>query len=182
MLPGEPSFRIPPPRHMGGHVLYLDFDGTLMPHNVRVRAGRGPYVASPPGHRLFENARLLEDVLMPYPSVKIVLSTSWVRAYRSVHKVARRLPEGLRGRVVGATWHSGMDDDFFRVASRGLQVWADVVRRRPAAWLAIDDDDSGWPAWCCDHLVRTDEVLGISAPVVLAELQEKLQAMFRDEA
>jgi HAD domain in Swiss Army Knife RNA repair proteins len=70
-----------------------------------------------------------------------------------------------------------MDEEFFRVASRGMQIWADVVRRQPQSWLAIDDDWLQWPAWCRDHLVRTDEVLGISAPEVLAELQAKLAAM-----
>ncbi|WP_166658340.1 HAD domain-containing protein [Paraburkholderia silvatlantica] len=30
-------------------------------------------------------------------------------------------------------------------------------------WVALDDDDEGWPAWCRDHLVRTDPELGISA-------------------
>ncbi|MFC5431081.1 HAD domain-containing protein [Paraburkholderia denitrificans] len=58
-----------------------------------------------------------------------------------------------------------------------MQIWSDVLRRKPKAWLALDDDDSGWPEWCPDSLVRTDPDLGISEPAVLAELQAKLVAM-----
>jgi hypothetical protein len=55
-----------------------------------------------------------------------------------------------------------------------MQIWADVLRRKPAGWLALDDDYLHWPTWCREQLVRTDEVLGISAPRVLDELKAKL--------
>jgi len=155
-------------------VLYLDFDGVLHPEDVRRRAGRGPYIASPSGHALFEHAPLLAGVLRPYPDIRIVLSTSWVRWYRSVHRVARKLPPELSTRVVGATYHEDMDEESFRQAPRGMQVWADVLRRKAAGWLALDDDYLHWPTWCREQLVRTDEVLGISAPHVLEELKTKL--------
>ncbi|WP_408601190.1 hypothetical protein [Paraburkholderia heleia] len=71
------------------------------------RPGTGPYVASPPGHALFEHAALLARCLAPYRGLGIELSTSWVRVFRSVRKVARRLPPELRRRVVGATSTAG---------------------------------------------------------------------------
>jgi hypothetical protein len=74
-----------------------------------------------------------------------------------------------------------MDPRRFQSLPRGVQVWGDVCRRQPAAWLALDDDDTGWPAVCRDHLVRTDPVLGLSAPAVLVELQARLAAMHRLE-
>jgi hypothetical protein len=49
-----------------------------------------------------------------------------------------------------------------------------VARRQPEAWLALDDDWLHWPTWCRDQLVRTDEILGIAEPAVLARLREKL--------
>jgi hypothetical protein len=165
------------PHVRGGLVLYLDFDGVLHPEDVWRRPGYGPYVATPPGHVVFEHAALLAHCLDPYPELRIVLSTSWVRVFRSVRKVARRLPPELRRRVVGATFHGRMDPVWFRSVPRGMQVWGDVCRRRPEAWLALDDDDAGWPAVCRAHLVHTDPVLGISAPAVLAELQARLAAM-----
>ncbi|MFG6728525.1 HAD domain-containing protein [Burkholderia pseudomallei] len=179
MLTGFPGpvLDVPPPRHMGGVVLYLDIDGVLNPESVYRSRKAGPWIFGAPGHRLFEHADLLADLLEPYPHVRIVLSTSWVRVYRSVRKVARKLPPRLRSRVVGATYHSRMDPAEFVAAPRGMQVWADVLRRKPTDWLALDDDYLHWPAWCRDNLVRTDPMLGISEPGVLAELQTKLAKM-----
>jgi hypothetical protein len=70
-----------------------------------------------------------------------------------------------------------MHAELFEAMPRGVQVWGDVCRRRPGAWVAPDDDDAGWPAVCRDHLLHTDAVLGISEPVVLAALQARLVAM-----
>jgi hypothetical protein len=67
--------------------------------------------------------------------------------------------------------------DLFQQMPRGIQIWADVRRRLPEAWLATDDDDLDWPAWYREHLVRTHEVLTISSPVVLADLKKKLAAI-----
>ena len=170
------------PRRRGGIVLYLDFDGVLHPEDVWRRPGTGPYVASPWGHALFEHAALLARCIEPYPELRIVLSTSWVRVFRSVRKVARRLPPELRRRVVGATFHSRMDPVWFRSVPRGVQVWGDVCRRQPAAWFALDDDDIGWPAVCRANLVHTAPVLGIGDPQVLAQLQARLAVMHHPEA
>jgi hypothetical protein len=138
---------------------------------------RGPRLVSTSGHQLFEQPGLLGEPLQPYPDVRIVLSTSWGCAYRGVHRVARRLPPALRARVIGATWHSATDTCLFRAAPRGMQVWADVLRPQPDAWLALDDDWLHWPAWCRDRLVRTDEILGIAEPTVLQHVREKLAAL-----
>lgn len=177
-IPG-PTFSVPSPRYMGGHVLMLDFDGVLHPESVYLLHRHGPTLMNAPGHKLFENCPLLEEVLGPYPDLRIVLSTSWVRRYRgSIQRVARRLSPGLQARVVGATYHSAMDPAEFAQAPRGMQVWSDVLRRNPEAWLALDDDYLHWPAWCREQLVRTDPMLGISEPSVLADLQTRLSAMY----
>lgn len=181
-LKSAPRLVVPAPARLGGRVLYLDFDGVLHPENVWRRRGWGPTVASPPGHRVFEHAELLAVLLKPYPDIRIVLSTSWVRVFRSVRKVARRLPDELRGRVVGATYHREMSAEAFQGMPRGMQVWADVLRRLPEAWIALDDTDEGWPERCRAHLVHADPVFGISAPAVLAELQEKLAGMYLSSA
>lgn len=179
-VPPEPTFGVPPPRRTGGHLLFLDFDGVLHPESVYLLHKRGPILLNEPGHRLFEHCILLEQVLEPYPDVRIVLSTSWVRRYRgSVRRVSRRLTPGLQARVVGATYHSAMDREEFAAAPRGMQVWSDVLRRKPVAWLALDDDWLHWPAWCRDCLVRTDPILGISEPSVLDELKTKLERVHK---
>lgn len=174
-----PSFEIPPPRQLGGQVLYCDYDAVLHPQSVYVKRRVGPFLSNAPGHRLFEHVALLEELLKPYPNVHIVLSTSWVRRYRgSIARVTKQFTPSLRARVIGATYHSRMDDASFASMARGMQVWSDVLRRRPSAWLAIDDDDYGWPVWCRNQLVKTDLMLGISEPAVLAELQSMLQSTF----
>lgn len=60
-------------------------------------------------------------------------------------------------------------------SQRGKQIWQDVHRRQPTAWVALDDDDVDWPMERRDCLAHTHPVLGISAPKVLAVLQEKLE-------
>jgi hypothetical protein len=159
--------------------LYVDFDSTLHPGAVYTKRGIGPYLFNCPGHHLFEHAPLLDKMLSEYPMVRIVLSTSWVTTYRgSIARVSGHLPPGLRRRVVGATFHSRMDREAFTAESRGIQIWSDVLRRKPERWLAIDDEIEGWPTWCIDRLVATDEMLGISEPAVRIKLADKLKSTF----
>lgn len=57
---------------------------------------------------------------------------------------------------------------------------ADITRRRPRAWLALDDDAADWPEKYLDHLVLCDGALGLSKPETLAELSSKLARMFEE--
>lgn len=163
--------------HLGARwpVVYLDYDGVLHPEDVYRHPRRGIHLAPEyAGHSLFEHCDLLTAELAPYPEVRIVLSTSWVRA---LHYTRARsyLPPALRERAVGATYHSQMDRQAFELLSRGEQVVADVARRRPMDWLALDDDGDGWPEYYRRHLVRTDPVQGVAS--VLEELRARLRAM-----
>ena len=162
----------------GALVLYLDYDGVLHHENVRWHPRIGAYLSAPDGYVLFQHAELLERLLTPYPDVQIVLSTSWVRRYGCT-KAAKNLRPALRSRVIGATFHSRMDEQQFAEAPRGMQVWSDVLRRKPRDWLALDDDWLHWPKWCLDKYVRTHEHEGISEPAVLQELKAKLEVLSR---
>jgi len=179
------------PKGGGAPVLYLDFDGVLHHHDVRWRKKGGAYL-EPAGFTLFEHAQLLEDWLRPYPQVRIVLATSWVVRYHC-YRAARRLPEALRARVIGGTYHShvaGADEDerqayggrrrnprvdAFCAKPRGVQVAEDAQRRKPSAWFALDDDDENWPASSRSCLVKTDPALGLSAPDIAGKVAEHLQ-------
>lgn len=177
---------IPPPRIRGGCVLYLDFDGVLHSSAVYVSQKQGIHFGDEAiehgkrtshVHRLFEHAALLESLLEPFPQVKIVLSTTWAQ---SGYWLARkRLPQALQARCIGATFHRAMSKHLFRQASRGMQIYADVCRRKPDHWLAVDDDHFGWPVWAIDQFIRSDKNLGISAPHVLAELKAKMKEHFK---
>ena len=58
---------------------------------------------------------------------------------------------------------------------RGLQVWHDVVRRKPRAWLALDDVPDGWPEHTLKNYVKTPFDVGLSDPAVLIEFKQKLK-------
>lgn len=160
-------------------VLYLDFDGVLHHENVRIAHKGGPYIQAPERYRLFQHAELLATLLAPHPEVLIVLSTSWAVRY-GVATSASRLPESLQDRIVGGTFHSRhMRLNEFTELHRGQQVTADVARRQPRNWLALDDDTDGWGSNAAHH-ISTHMYEGISDPEVLAELKKKLEAMCKN--
>lgn len=162
-------------RGYGEHVLYLDYDGVLHHENVLRHPRRGIY-AGPPGFELFEHAPLLERLLEPFPAVRIVLSTSWVRVLGYSRALAR-LPPELQKRVIGATFHSEMDKEIFASIRRGRQVLGDVERRQPSSWIALDDTDEGWPKEVRDRVFITDERLGIAAPGISNRITAALRRM-----
>ena len=163
-------------RGTGELILYLDFDGVLHHENCLWHPKVGAYLSAPDGYVLFQHAELLEQLLAPHPQVQIVLSTSWVSQY-GCSKTAKKLRPALRSRVIGATYHSSMCEHEFNALPRGLQVYTDVVKRRPRDWLAIDDMTEGWPERALPHYVRTHQHEGISDLAVLAEFREKLERM-----
>ena len=136
-----------------------------------------PYEA--PSHALFEWLPILEEELAPYPSVALVLSSTWcIRP--GYAKTLQRLPKELRARFIGGTYHKrvhGADPwtlASFRTTSRGMQILADVQRRRPRHWIALDDDIEDWPAFAIDNLVACEGTTGLSSPEVRRELRRKL--------
>ena len=159
-------------------VIYLDFDGVLHPAQGR------RYRAAPAarhefnGHVLFESCPVLEELLGPYPSLAIVLSTSWVQA-RGFRATKECLTPGLQARVIGATWdnrHLHVGD--FAEASRYEQIRKDVEVRDSSRWLAIDDDNEGWADKDLDALALMPEALGLASSDAQALLRSRLAARF----
>lgn len=66
----------------------------------------------------------------------------------------------------------------FLQKSRGEQILDDVKRRHPRSWLAIDNDDVGWPVAFVEKLICTDDVHGLSPQSVQAEMCWKFKAEF----
>lgn len=150
--------------------LFLDFDGVLHPDEV-YRVGER-IVLRMDGFSLFEWSEVLDELIAPYPSLQIVLSTSWVRILG--FEVARAyLPESLQRRVVGATWHQTAPRGWERL-TRYEQIQLSVVRHRHERWLAIDDDSHGWSDEQRSNLVLTDSLLGLGAASAQDELRDKL--------
>lgn len=128
------------------------------------------------GHKLFENLPMLMDTLVQFPEVQVVLSTSWVPTL-GFGRTLKKLPVELRHRVIGATFHSQhMRRADWDMVPRGYQILGDVERRRPAHWVALDDDDTEWPAEHRCRLVKTDEVLGLRREGALEELNAHLRS------
>lgn len=163
-----------PRRGIGGAILYLDFDGVLHPEPVYWSRRRDAHLgAEADGHKLFGHESLLESLLEPYPDIRIVLSTSRVRQCRFAG-AARRLPEGLRRRCIGATFHTRMDERTFECMGRGQQVMADVDRRYPLTWVALADRNEGRPVHAGDQVVITHPMDGLAHPPVTKVLRHRL--------
>jgi len=169
-------------------VCYLDFDGVLHGPNVyrHPRDGITLGGANSAGRRLFEHARSLEDVLQPFPQVRIVLSTDWVRRL-GFSRTRSFLPSLLAARVIGATYHAaahGRDDvmrNSFEQSSRAEQILADVKRRRPISWFAIDDDTSDWPDAHRSNLIECTGDSGLGSAAAMAALAQALSAIAKIE-
>lgn len=179
--PSAPYLPVGVPRS-ADFLLYLDVDGVVH-HEAAIWHPRLGIHMSPvlaPGRSLFEWVPILVAALAPYPEVRLVLSSTWcIRP--GYGKTLKRLPELLRNRFIGGTFHKrvhGADpwtSTSFQGTSRGMQIWADVQRRKPRQWLALDDDIEGWPAWALENLVACDGQTGLSSASVQAELMLKLK-------
>lgn len=143
--------------------LFLDFDGVL--HPLHGGGGR------------FQYAPLLESALKPHPAVQIVLSTSWAVMF-GLDETKNMLPAMLRQRVVGATYDPKYARrEWLSSMTRYAQITKYVKRHSLTHWLAIDDDDEGWPVEHRKSLVRTSSMLGLAHPDTLPELADKLQRL-----
>ncbi|WP_211453173.1 HAD domain-containing protein [Collimonas antrihumi] len=157
-------------------ILYLDYNGVLHDDKVIRNRKRGLYIATP-DRSFFEWMPILEELLAPYPDVKIVLSTSWVRAL-GFDATRQELTESLRERVIGSTFHHPkLTPAEFDTMPRGMQILRDVERRKPTSWLALDDDAFGWPAASRAHLLETKGNLGLSDPATQDALKTMLAAL-----
>ena len=72
-------------------LIYLDFDGVLHPSAVWYEYGMREPRLRAAGHALFESLPVLEAAISPYPTLKIVLSTTWVQTFGFEH-ARDRLP------------------------------------------------------------------------------------------
>lgn len=157
-------------------VLLLDYDGVAHHENVRFSDETGHFwLDAPERYCLFQHVELLDRLLTPHPTIQIVLSTRWVRV-KGLRKTAKELTPALRARVVESIVPPDIPVDFW-LWPKGAQVAQYVERRRPARWLALDDDPLGWPDWALPHLLLTDPYEGISPPKIVQELQGRLAAL-----
>lgn len=154
-------------------VLYLDFDGVLHPADIRVLpADRQPRVyvrGQPTDLPLFEHLPLLEQLLKPYPQLRIILATSWVREFGYEYAL-EQLTSSLRERVIGATLYPAL--------ARYYCIQIDAEERGIDRWLALDDDLNCWPEAEIHRVVApTDRMLGLAQRGVAEKLSIALTAL-----
>lgn len=163
---------------------YLDYDGVGHADAVYRRPGQGVVLAAS-DHQLFDWMSVLEEALEPWPDVRIVLSTSWVREL-GYSRARSYLSKSLQQRVVGATFHRrehGPTRDLralWAQSGRGHQIAVDVIRRRPLRWFAIDDADDEFMPQQLPWLVACRGDRGLSDPATKLALLTML-ARVHDE-
>lgn len=160
------------------HILFLDFDGVLHPDEVYL-GRQGPELKA--NGALFMWVPILALILDEFPTVSLVLSTSWVR-HLGHKRAAGYLPQELRQRVIGATWHSSMakpwtDDNQWDGRTRYHQIARYAARAHLQHWLALDDDVDGWRKDSAVNLVACCPNTGISSAEIQSELQVRLREL-----
>lgn len=158
-------------------ICYLDYDAVLHDGNVLRNRTRGMTIKTP-GRTFFEWMPVLDELLAPYPDLKIVLSTTWVREL-GFNEAKHELSSSLQDRVIGSTFlHPKIIKVEFDTMPRGMQILGDVERRKPTHWFALDDDAFGWPARYTQHLIRTNPQTGLSDPAVQQCVRQRLADMY----
>ncbi|MFM0173660.1 HAD domain-containing protein [Paraburkholderia sediminicola] len=152
--------------------LYLDVDGTL--HAGAAAIDAAGFVTIESGRELFEFAPLLVEMLVPYPQVQIVLTTSWL-THIGRQGVMAYLPDALRFRVVDDTLSirsrmNEVSDGTDRVSKILRHVWSRGVQ----TWLALDDRAWGVPIGYNQHFVHLFPASGISSPDARSQIKSWL--------
>ncbi|CAM8635706.1 HAD domain in Swiss Army Knife RNA repair proteins [Comamonadaceae bacterium] len=155
-------------------LLYLDYEGCL--HNRYCLFGfyDGTAFREPKGYKLFQYMDLLEELLLPYPQVKIILSTDWLHFFKKLDTI-KALSPNLRLRVIGTVLHRGTNSKKTEGKTIGQLAEQDIKKRKPKDWLAIGDNTEGWSPLFAHKVILTHYELGISEPRAKRLIQERLE-------
>jgi len=164
--------------------LFVDYDGTL--HAGHALIDETGQITLDSGRPLFEFAHLLIEMLEPYPSVEIVLTTSWLEAL-SEQKVISYVPAELARRVVGTTQGRKPRFSYLRDGTgRTDIITCYAFGKRLKNWLAIDDSVFGAnrfgpePGGLVRNFVLLDSARGISDEAAQRRIREWLVEVHGD--
>lgn len=144
--------------------LFLDFDGVTHPE---------PCFAE----NVFCRLHLIESVLAEFPSVRIIVSSSW-RDHYPLEKLRLNFSPSIGERVIAVTpnikrpspaWLPGPTPQYERQWE--IEAWMEENRHWGARWVAIDDRDY-WFSPGCENLLLTSSETGFleSDQVVLRQM------------
>jgi len=163
--------------------LFVDYDGTL--HGGHALIDMNGQITLDSGRPLFEFAPLLVEMLEPYPSVEIVLTTSWLQRMPT-ETVISYLPPELARRVVDTTKSIKPRLSFVLNGSERTYVIASYAYGHSLKnWLAIDDtvygaaDFGRKPGELLKHFLLLDSTRGISAEYAQQRIREWLVDVHR---
>lgn len=166
--------------------LFVDYDGTLHSGHAVLDAEGQVSLSLVSGRSLFEYGSLLVEILEPYPSVQIVLTTSWLQTLRT-ENVISHLPPELARRVVDTT-----RDIMPRLShilggsERTYIIVSYACGHSLKDWLAIDDSVYGAyhfgrePGELVQNFVLLDSARGISDEAALQRIRKWLVDVHRD--
>jgi hypothetical protein len=146
-------------------ILFLDVDGVLHPTSVLHEMDFSAEQFVLPS-ACFQHVGALADALDLFPDVKIVVSSSWRDLYEL--ESLRLLLGPLGPRVLETTGRNER--------TRFAEIESYLSRRRPCDWLALDDDNWGWPDDLLDHLVCPDGTVGLT-DADLKQVQARLRVL-----
>lgn len=176
-------------------VVYLGISGVLHPSQSTYELvhGRSPWTD---GHSHYEGVPLLASALQPWPRARIVLTSTqpWAHGLPSVleqlgplaglvdgftyEDLTTRATRKVRTRSGTTRTLTYSNEDYWRMHKADIVV-AHVEWLQPAAWVAIDDEDSLWSADVArDHLVATDGCVGLQDGATWDRLMTALEGNF----
>lgn len=145
-------------------VLFVDFDGVLHPLGEEAFDEHFDLIKN---ENLFCWRSILEDLLEPYRTVKIVVSSDW-RCVFGDESLIRLLGSDLGPRFIGVveTYQS----------SRAGEILAEASRRKLDYWLAVDDHPSVHEArrQGDQRFIACSSDTGLSASAVQREIRLRL--------
>ena len=142
-------------------VLFLDFDGVLHP------------VGCPHDEHFCQRPRF-ESVMRQFPEVRIVISSSWRRIYKS-DWLRSRFSRDIAERIIGTTQLWVPDEP----QNRYQEILAFVAKNRlqDTSWLALDDAVEDFPA-DFPNLIPCDGWLGLTEETVVL-LESRLAGLVK---
>ncbi|WP_244283855.1 HAD domain-containing protein [Paraburkholderia caballeronis] len=155
--------------------LFVDYDGTL--HAGHAYIDDEAQLTLDSGRPLFEFAPILTEILQPYPTVEIVLTTSWLQRLPT-ERVIAYLPPDLARRVVDTTRDMKPRFSYLQSGSGRTDVIASYAQGKGLRnWMALDDsvfDAHIFGRELISNFVLLDSALGISDEKALERLRRWL--------
>lgn len=144
-------------------ILFLDFDGVLHPYGVEKS-------------KHFSRLPLLESLLREFPSVQVVLSTTWRELY-PLNENKARFSLDLKDRIVDQTQsrvESSELPENLHYFPRHCQCVAWLRENaQTSQWLAIDDEPWRYTPFC-PNVYLTNSKSGLTAEDI-----DKLRDIFK---